>query len=434
MDQVTSGLEADRKYTRKELRADKEFAREVFEFLLPDEKIRRQCLEFMANSIHTANRLAPDRWGITLQDDFVRLNCGMIEIITIAPDQFHLIIDVDSLPELPPDQAEIRKTYNGSTKGFYPSVRGSVACDFEAEKAFDVFPQIEDSHRRLIQKAVRSPFGPNRKNAHSPGVIQYLNEYLSLSLPQPSYPNATQEMTSHPDLKQQNIIVEFQDGINEDAHDLFQSWRSENWEDGYFINCKSRNRLILHRTACQHPGGFEWTREDSPDGHGLTKQKKICSADLQKLLRWADQQGLSKLEACKDCKPDLEIAVESLAALPLLPEELNKNEEYSEGAAKQILVNAYERDPKARAKCIVYYGTRCAVCGVNFEEKYGSVGKDFIHVHHLTPLSLVGESMLVDPIKDLRPVCANCHAIIHRKTPPYSIEEVAQMIEAASKK
>ena len=187
MDQVTSGLEADRKYARKELRADKEFAREVFEFLLPDEKIRRKCLEFMANSIHAANRLAPERWGITLQDDFVRLNCGMIEIITIAPDQFHLIIDVDSLPELPPDQAEIRKTYNGSTKGFYPSVRGSVACDFEAEKAFHVFPQIEDSHRRLIQKAARSPFGPNRKNAHSPSVIQYLNEYLNLSLSQPAY-------------------------------------------------------------------------------------------------------------------------------------------------------------------------------------------------------------------------------------------------------
>ncbi len=187
MDQVTAGLGTVKKSHRKELRADKEFAREVFEFLLPDEKIKQQCLEFLANSIHTANRLAPDHWGITLQDDFVRLNCGMIEIITIAPDRFHSIIDVDSLPELPPDQAEIRKTYNGSTKGFYPSVRGSVTCDFEAEKAFHVFPQIEDSHRRLIQKAVRSSFGPNRKNAHSPGVIKYLNEYLNLSLSQPAY-------------------------------------------------------------------------------------------------------------------------------------------------------------------------------------------------------------------------------------------------------
>lgn len=178
---------ADKAAARKEFRADKEFAGQVFEFLLPDEKIRRQCLEFLANSIHTANRLAPERWGITLYNDLILMNCGMIEIMQLLPDQIHIIADMDSLPELLPNQAEIRKTHNQSTKGFYTSVPGSVACDFEAEKAFHVLPQIEDSHRRLIQKAARSPFGPNRKNAHSPSVIKYLNEYLNLSLSQPAY-------------------------------------------------------------------------------------------------------------------------------------------------------------------------------------------------------------------------------------------------------
>ena len=177
----------DKIKARRELRADKEFAREVFEFLLPDENSRRTCLEFLANSIHKANQLVPARWGITLYDSALLLNCGMIEIITILPDQIHVILDIDSLPELPPDQAEIRKTRDGSTKGFYPSVRGSIACDFDAEKAFLVFPQIADSHKGLIQKAARSPFGPNRKNAHSPSVIKYLNEYLNLSLSQPAY-------------------------------------------------------------------------------------------------------------------------------------------------------------------------------------------------------------------------------------------------------
>ncbi len=119
MGQDHLGLGKDNATARRELRADKEFAREVFEFLLPDENIRRTYLEFLANSIHTANRLAPDRWGITLFDDYIRLNCGMIEIVFVGTDKLQIILDIDSLPEVMPAQVEIRKTYNGSTKGFY---------------------------------------------------------------------------------------------------------------------------------------------------------------------------------------------------------------------------------------------------------------------------------------------------------------------------
>ncbi len=52
---------------------------------------------------------------------------------------------------------------------------------------FHVLPQIEESHRRLIEKASHTPFAPNRKNAHSSGGINFLNEYLNLSLSQPAY-------------------------------------------------------------------------------------------------------------------------------------------------------------------------------------------------------------------------------------------------------
>jgi 5-methylcytosine-specific restriction protein A len=52
------------------------------------------------------------------------------------------------------------------------------------------------------------------------------------------------------------------------------------------------------------------------------------------------------------------------------------------------------------------------------------VGTGYIHVHHIVPLSAIKESYVVDPVTDLVPVCPNCHAIIHRKMPPYLIEEV----------
>jgi 5-methylcytosine-specific restriction protein A len=54
----------------------------------------------------------------------------------------------------------------------------------------------------------------------------------------------------------------------------------------------------------------------------------------------------------------------------------------------------------------------------------------FTHVHHLKLLSTVGSGYQVDPIEDLRPVCPNCHAVIHRREPPYSIDEVRAFLAA----
>ena len=69
---------------------------------------------------------------------------------------------------------------------------------------------------------------------------------------------------------------------------------------------------------------------------------------------------------------------------------------------------------------------------MNFEAIYGAIGRDFIHVHHLIPLSEVGDTYEVDPIEDLRPVCPNCHAMLHKRTPPYSISELSALMDRAS--
>lgn len=102
----------------------------------------------------------------------------------------------------------------------------------------------------------------------------------------------------------------------------------------------------------------------------------------------------------------------------------------TEGAKKTVLVNSYERSSTARQKCIDHYGYACAACGVNLEQVYGIRGKNLIHVHHVVPLSSIGESYEVDPINDLRPICPNCHAVVHRTTPPCTIEELKQLIQA----
>ncbi|MFC1706605.1 HNH endonuclease [Planctomycetota bacterium] len=107
---------------------------------------------------------------------------------------------------------------------------------------------------------------------------------------------------------------------------------------------------------------------------------------------------------------------------------------FIEGASRTIAVNAYERCAKARAACIQHHGTNCSVCGFSFQSMYGTIGAGFIHVHHLTPLSTLKKEYVVDPIRDMRPVCANCHAVIHRAEPALAIEELKRCIEVASRK
>jgi predicted HNH restriction endonuclease len=109
------------------------------------------------------------------------------------------------------------------------------------------------------------------------------------------------------------------------------------------------------------------------------------------------------------------------------PEGVVDAQTYYEGSTKHITVNVYERSAKARRVCIARYGVDCFICGFNFKSVYGEAGDGFIHVHHLKPLSEVGEEYELHPVKHLRPVCPNCHAMIHRKTPAHTIEEMREL-------
>ena len=115
----------------------------------------------------------------------------------------------------------------------------------------------------------------------------------------------------------------------------------------------------------------------------------------------------------------------------ILADEANISKKYLEGSVETIEVNKYERSGKARQECINYYGPTCAVCGFDFEKFYGSIGEDYIHVHHLKEISSIGEEYEVDPIEDLRPLCPNCHAMIHKKSngQAFTIAELIKLVK-----
>jgi len=117
----------------------------------------------------------------------------------------------------------------------------------------------------------------------------------------------------------------------------------------------------------------------------------------------------------------------------LYPDEVEPGLKYIEGARKQIRVNAYERNAAARTACLKHHGVRCAACQLEFAERYGMIGKNFIHVHHKRSLASVPNGYEVDPVQDLVPVCPNCHAMLHRTDPAMSIEDLRTEIVLAAK-
>ena len=70
----------------------------------------------------------------------------------------------------------------------------------------------------------------------------------------------------------------------------------------------------------------------------------------------------------------------------------------------------------------------CAVCKFDLSEVYGEIGAGYINVHHLRDLATVGEEYEVDPIQDLRPVCPNCHAMLHKQTPAMTIAALRKIV------
>lgn len=118
-------------------------------------------------------------------------------------------------------------------------------------------------------------------------------------------------------------------------------------------------------------------------------------------------------------------------------------------AAERLAEKAYEescrlveslhkeqaRSPEARRHCLEIKGTRCVVCGFDPVESWGAHG--VIQVHHLKPLhESLGETgrTETDPLRDLVPVCPNCHALIHSKprdmgsTRCYTLEEADAIV------
>jgi 5-methylcytosine-specific restriction protein A len=194
---------------------------------------------------------------------------------------------------------------------------------------------------------------------------------------------------------------------------ISEPWNDKHWENESKIRCyidiefdllvnPDKNQILETKILKEHFHKYHWR----PFSSGTKLPDNIAQEVLKK---WVEFNSNPKLD-----------------------ENINDifDERIIEGEMKQITLTKYERDPVARKLCLEKYGYTCKVCGFNFEKFYGNIGKKFIHVHHLKPLNIEKQSHEINPIDDLRPVCPNCHAMIHRNSKKIlSIKELKRTIK-----
>ncbi len=183
-------------------------------------------------------------------------------------------------------------------------------------------------------------------------------------------------------------------------------------------------RMLLPRNRGQRKGLDALLEANRPE---LTVEAIVLQPRFQGLFTSLE------LDVAKERLGEYGKAIANIASERhrLYPDDLEPGQKYAEGAKKQVRVNAYERNPRARAACVKHHGYDCAVCSFNFELRYGIMGRQFIHVHHLNPLALADGEYKLDAVADLRPVCPNCHAMLHHGTTVLSIEELRAKLATA---
>ena len=256
-------------------------------------------LPFVAESIRRAHELAPEKWGVTPKDGWLRLNLGRIEVLTVSGTRMRVVVDAATAP----GDLELA--------GGYASVPGSQVTVVPVSHAAAVLPRLRRSHDELLQHASKGSFNPGSRRGHRNWAVDEIARLVGVHLPLPA-------------------------------------------------------------------------REDSEGA----------------LLQDAgDVQGDAR---------------------------------YLEGGVKDVVLTRHERNPRARAACIAHYGTACLACGMRFSEVYGPEMSDAIHVHHLAPVAAAAGEYDVDPIRDLVPLCPNCHTAVHQTNPPRTIEELKSLFNKRS--
>lgn len=245
-----------------------------------------------------------------------------------------------------------------------------------------------------------------------------------------------------------NLVTSIDD-IVKNVDTLYNYGQSDVVEERNFHDARIKNGKLF--VAVQSETGYRFAPskfagyiENSIQHKDLSPQRdgRITNVAIKKLVlnalepgdggyekidqHFSDYCSQHNIEPSNHHRPRRYWLLEAVSAYSTQDE--NIDDDVYEGALKTIKVNRFERSAVAREACLKHYGYGCSVCEVRLEDVYGDLAKNFIHVHHIVPLSSIAKSYKVNAIKDLRPVCPNCHAMLHRRKEVISIDALKTLL------
>lgn len=400
---------------------------------IPNARDRETVLRLLMQSINLAALIAPNAWSVTDYGDGFRLNVGQVETLTFIGGQLIVMLAADAGSPALRGMALERGRYR-SVGAPHSRYHGSPK---EWVKSEELLTPLHDKYIRL---AALSPSGkPRAGTPHVPSHNQALVDAVA-RLIDVAAPTRQRPVTEH--------YVAYH---NEDTWGPWKGYGSFYTAKAFKPETLVGNRLwgvlgsgsprtyriatsgiITSLSDWERPA--KWRTKERPSGKQIIFKNDLAAPIDVTNEPWfkslARQQahfshGLNRITD-SDVISSLQGLLDDTGAQTTYAEELPSG---MEGAAKTVFVNRYERDERARARCIEHYGPTCSACGLDFEQFYGVIGRGYIHVHHRRPLSEIGKRYKVDPIKDLVPVCPNCHAMLHQPPGVRSIDQLKRIIE-----
>ena len=100
----------------------------------------------------------------------------------------------------------------------------------------------------------------------------------------------------------------------------------------------------------------------------------------------------------------------------------DEDDTITEGKVSTKTAIVKERSQKLRRAAIEHYTVDgkivCSVCGFDFKKIYGELGDGYIQMHHENPVYQYSddgfETYISEAVKNMKPLCANCHCMVHR--------------------
>ena len=118
----------------------------------------------------------------------------------------------------------------------------------------------------------------------------------------------------------------------------------------------------------------------------------------------------------------------------------DEDDTITEGKVSTKTAIVKERSQKLRRAAIEHYTVDgkivCSVCGFDFKKIYGELGDGYIQMHHENPVYQYSddgfETYISEAVKNMKPLCANCHCMVHRnKGRLISITELKAIVDSS---